>query len=128
MSYAQRMAQMDPSTPDFDLAALLACIDHAQACTGCADACLGEQDTQMLARCIRLDLDCTDLCDATGKIPSRQAASDPAMLRAARPACKLCGDKCAQHGQHGRQHCAACAEACRRCEQACNALLQSLAA
>ncbi len=45
MSYAQRMAQMNPSTPDFDLAALLACIDRAQACTACADACLGEQGT-----------------------------------------------------------------------------------
>ena len=109
MSYAQRMAQMNPSTPGFDLAALTACIeaciDRAQACTACADACLGEQDTQMLARCIRLDLDCADLCNATGKIPSRQAASDPAMLRAARQACaracKLCGDECAQHGQHG---------------------------
>ncbi len=125
MSYARRMAQMNPSTPDFNLAAPIACIDHAQACTACADACLGEQDTQMLARCIRLDLDCADLSDATGKIPSRQAASDPTMLRAARQECKLCGDEC---GQRGRQHCAACAEACRRCEQACNALLQSLAA
>lgn len=125
MSYAQRMAQMNPSTPGFDLAALLACIDRAQACTACADACLGEQGTQMLARCIRLALDCPDLCDATGKISSRQPVTNPTMPRAARQECKPCGDEC---GQRGRQHCAACAGACRRCEQACNALLQRLAA
>jgi len=79
-------------------------------------------------RCIRLDLDCADLCAATGRILSRQTATDPAMVRAALQACKRCGDECEQHGQHGMEHCRVCAEACRRCEQACHQLLSSLAA
>ena len=36
----------------------------AQVCTACADACLGEDDVGELTRCIRLDLDCADLCAA----------------------------------------------------------------
>lgn len=110
------------SKTQFDMAALAAyieaCFDCAQACTACADACLGEQDTAMLRRCIRLDLDCADLCAATGSILSRQTATDPAMvsaaLQACAQACKLCGDECEQHGQHGMEHCRVCAEACRR--------------
>lgn len=86
----------------------------------------------MLVRCIRLDLDCADVCDTTGKILSRQTAFDPqmarAILQACATSCKLCGDECAMHAQHGMQHCATCAEACRQCEQACNNLIQTIAA
>lgn len=86
----------------------------------------------MLNRCIRLDLDCADICDATGRIVSRQTATEPqlvrAVLEACATACKLCGDECDQHGQHGMEHCRVCAEACRRCEQACNELRSQLAA
>jgi hypothetical protein len=60
-----------------------ACYDCAQSCTACADACLGEEDPKLLARCIRLNLDCANICDATGKILSRQTAFKPQMARAA---------------------------------------------
>jgi hypothetical protein len=107
-----------------------ACFDCAQACTACADACLGEEDMQMLARCIRLDLDCTYVCDATGKILSRQTAFEVQMAQAALEACarvcRLCGEECEQHAEHGMEHCRICAEACRRCESACNNLLSAI--
>jgi len=100
-----------------------ACLDCEQACTACADACLGEQDTKMLARCITLDLDCADVCAATGRVLSRQTAFDMVMartvLQACTQACKLCGDECATHAQHGQIY----MEACHRCEQACNQLM-----
>ena len=135
-THAQQMVQTNPSQVPFDAAALTqcieACFDCAQACTACADACLGEQNIQMVIRCIRLDLDCADICDATGKVLSRQTAFEPAMTRAAlqacATACRLCGDECETHAQHGMQHCAACADACRRCEQACNQLISALPA
>ena len=44
-------------------AAVSACYDCAQACTTCADACLNEQNVTELARCIRLDIDCADVCE-----------------------------------------------------------------
>ena len=85
----------------------------------------------MLARCIRLDLDCANVCDATGHILSRQTATEPQMLRATlqacSEACRLCGEECEQHAEH-HEHCRVCAQACRRCESACNNVLSAIAA
>src|SRR5215204_7726026 len=105
MTHARRMIDTNPSDPAVDAEALVecieACFDCAQACTACADACLGEQDVQMLARCIRLDLDCADVCDATGRILSRQTATEPQMLsaslQACAEACGLCAEECEKH-------------------------------
>ena len=109
-----------------------ACHDGASACEMCADACLGEQQLQMLVRCIRLDLDCADVCTATGNVLSRQTEPDwsliSAQLQACVAACQSCGAECEMHVQHGMEHCRACAEACRRCADACNRLLQAIPA
>ncbi len=79
----------------------------------------------MLARCIRLDLNCADVCGATAKILSRQVAFEPEMAQPVVEACmrsvKLCGDECEHH-----EHCRVCVESCRRCEEACNRVLQAL--
>ena len=135
MNYARQMIETHPSASGAGealIACIEACFDCAQACTACADACLGENDPKALVRCIRLDLDCADVCLATGKIVSRQTATDPAMVRAAlkasATACKLCGDECEVQGTHGMEHCRVCTEACRRCELACNALIGVFAA
>ena len=106
------------------------CLACAQACTSCADACLGEQGVQELVRCIRLNLDCADVCEATGRLLTRQTAFEPTLARvlveACAEACRACGEECESHAQH-HEHCRVCAESCRRCEQACNDLLSSLA-
>lgn len=136
MSIAQRMVATNPTAAIVDQSTLAeclqACFDCAQACVACADACLGEQNTSMLLRCIGLNLGCADVCEATGRILSRQTAVEPRLLRAALEACtiacRLCGDECASHGEHGMEHCQICAEACRRCEQACQQVLELLAA
>lgn len=102
MIYSQQMVHANPSGALVDQATLVecieACFDCAQTCTACADACLGEGDIQMLARCIRLDLDCADMCGSTGRLLSRQTAFEPAMvgaaLRACAEACRLCGEEC----------------------------------
>jgi hypothetical protein len=134
MSYAQRMIQTNPNGPAVEDTATLvecieACFDCAQACSACADACLGEGEIQMLARCLRLDLDCANVCESTGKKLSRQTAFDLEMARVAlegcAQACRLCGDECEQHARH-MEHCRVCAEACRRCESACDSLLSAM--
>jgi hypothetical protein len=130
MSYAQRMIQTSPNGPAVEETPALvecieACFDCAQACSACADACLSEGETQMLARCIRLDLDWANVCESTGKILSRQTVFDLEVARLAlegcAQACRLCGDECEQHAGH-MEHCIVCAEACRRCESACDSL------
>lgn len=46
---------------------LVDCVECAEVCTACADACSAEGDPKMLVRCIRLNLDCADLCLATAR-------------------------------------------------------------
>ena len=107
-----------------------ACYDCAVSCTQCADDCLGEESVQELTSCIRLNLDCADICAATGRVVSRQTAVDAkvtsAIVQACIAACRSCGDECELHAAHGMEHCRVCAEECRRCEQACQELLPAI--
>jgi hypothetical protein len=136
MSYADAMARAWPGKTTIDHDALIACIDAcndcAQSCTACADADLAEAEVQTLTRCIRLDLDCADICAATMRVLTRQTAFDVtvarSLLQACAIVCKTCGDECEHHAAHGMEHCRICAEACRRCEQACQRMLSALAA
>jgi Domain of Unknown Function (DUF326) len=133
VTHAQQMLQTHPGSSAVEASTLVECIeacyDCAQSCTACADACLGEEDPKSLARCIRIDLDCADVCDTTGRILSRQTAFESEMARsvvgACAEACRLCAEECEQHASH-HEHCRVCAEACRSCEEACQAVLQSL--
>jgi hypothetical protein len=130
MSYARPMLDSQPRTFDLDVGVLAATIDAltdcSQACTADVDADLSEQDLAEMVRCIRLCLDCVDVCTATAGVVSRQAEYDAnvarPLLEACVAICKSCGDECERHAQH-YAHCRVCAEACRRCEQACRELL-----
>ncbi|MGX9899693.1 four-helix bundle copper-binding protein [Arthrobacter sp. SA17] len=107
-----------------------ACFECSQACTACADACLGEEMIADLARCIRTDLDCAEICSITGNVLSRRTADNGettrALLEVCRTACSVCAEECQKHaGMH--DHCRICAEACRRCEAACADLLTTVA-
>jgi citrate lyase beta subunit len=113
--------------------ALVRCVEEcfacAQTCTSCADACLAEEMVQNLRQCIRLDLDCADICAATGAMASRRTGSNEQVLRAAIQscalACRACGQECQQHaGKH--EHCRICAEACLRCADACERALDDV--
>lgn len=129
----QQMINTHPKAPDLDLDALVTCINScyecAQTCTACADACLAENQVSNLRRCIRLNLDCADICDTTGRALSRQTEPEWSLLRtqleACAEACQVCGDECEQHADK-HEHCRVCMEACRRCEESCNNLLSQL--
>ena len=134
MSVAAQMLDAYPKDlGGIDKAALAQCITAcfgcAQACTACADACLSEDMVAEMAKCVRTDLDCADVCEATGRVLSRHTGYDAnltrAVLQACASACKTCGDECESHAGH-HEHCRLCAEACRRCEAACHTLLTSL--
>jgi hypothetical protein len=105
------------------------CVACALTCTSCADACLAEDQVEALVRCIRLNLDCADVCDATGRVLTRQTSSEPrlalSMLESCARACRLCAEECERHAEH-HEHCRVCADACRRCEQACQDLRSSV--
>jgi hypothetical protein len=133
MSYAKQMLDTYPRDFNTDAGVLAAAIealsDCAQACTACADDCLSEPNVADLTKCIRLDLDCADVCTATLRVVSRQTEYDAnvtrPLLEACVAACRSCGDECARHAEM-HEHCRVCAEVCRRCEQACNELLAAM--
>jgi hypothetical protein len=123
--HVQQMIAAHPQvrglTNDVLIRCIEACYDCAQACTACADACLAEDMVKDLRQCIRLDLDCADVCFATGTIASRRSGSNALgvrhMLEACADACRRCAEECAKHAR--MQHCLVCADSCRRCEQLC---------
>ena len=130
MSYARQLLDTYPGTVTADVGLLAATIDAlsdcAQACTADADADLREQNLAEMVKCIRLCLDCADVCAATAGVVSRQTDYDAnvtrPLLEACVAVCKSCGDECQRHARH-HEHCRVCEQACRRCEQACRELL-----
>ncbi|RJQ77888.1 MAG: four-helix bundle copper-binding protein [Desulfobacteraceae bacterium] len=113
----------DPERLAGAIAELYSC---AQACTTCADACLGEKEVQPLVACIRTNLDCADICLATGAMLSRVTSSPTELLRsmlgACAKACNTCAAECSKHSSM-HEHCRVCADVCRRCEKSCRDLL-----
>jgi len=133
MNYARQLLDTYPGTVNIDADMLAATIDAlsdcAQACIADADADLREQDLAEMVECIRLCLDCTDICTATIGVVSRHPGGDASvtgtLLEACVATCDSCADECEQHARH-HEHCRICAEACRRCEQACRELRDAL--
>lgn len=133
MTKALRMVETHPAElGGLDPAAIATCIEEclscAQACTACADACLSEPHLGELAACIRMNVDCADVCNVTARVFSRRG--DPAglahaLLTLCEQACRTCAQECERHAEH-HEHCAACAEACRSCEDACQQLREHL--
>jgi len=124
--HAQQMIRTHPHMRGQTNDALIRCIEEcyscAQTCTSCADACLGEENVKSFTQCIRLNLDCADVCNIAGRIATRLTGSDGELIRSVidtcAAACRLCAEECEKHaGMH--EHCRICAEACRRCMKAC---------
>ena len=128
----QQMISTHPDVRGSTNDALIRCIEEcyscAQICTSCADACLAEAEVRDLTQCIRLDLDCADICNITGRIATRRTGSDeeviPRMLDVCAASCRLCGEECQRHAR--MEHCRICAEACKRCLQACEEAARSM--
>ncbi len=132
MSYSRQMLDTYPRAWTIDAGVLAAAIDAlsdcAQACNADNAADLSEQTVSEMVRCIRLCLDCVDVCTATVGVISRQVEYDASLTRPLLEACvaicRSCGDECERHAH--MLHCRVCAQACRRCEQACRELLDAL--
>ncbi|MCX2970792.1 MULTISPECIES: four-helix bundle copper-binding protein [Streptomyces] len=116
-----------------DRRALANCIEECfacvEACTASADASLCEEEVTELRKCIRVTLDCADVCDATGRVLSRNTGYDAhvtrAVLESCATVCDAAADECERHTGH--DHVQLCAAACRRCATACRELLAELA-
>lgn len=132
MSHTRVLETHNASAP-VDLELFISAIDAlnacASSCVSCADACLAENQPEMLNRCIRLDLDCADICTATARVLGRLVAFPTEVVRpqlqAACAALEACAEECERHAdQH--EHCQACAESCREADQALHRLIEAL--
>ena len=94
----------------------------AQTCTSCADACLAEDMVAQLRQCIRLNLDCADICEVTAKLVSRRTGTDEEliadMLEVCAATCERCAEECFLHAEM-HAHCRICADACDSCATCC---------
>ena len=125
MHHMREMISAHPEVQGNTNDALISCIEEcyacAQSCTSCADACLAEDMVADLRQCIRLNLDCAEICLASGNISTRRTGSNErvivAAIEACAEACRACGEECERHASM-HEHCRICAESCRRCEQA----------
>lgn len=89
----------------------------AAACNHCTTACLDEQDVKMMARCIKLDIDCADICQLTAALVARGSDHAAHLIKECAEICEACAEECEKHSH--MEHCRQCAEACRRCAEAC---------
>lgn len=131
--HAQEMISTHPDVKVQVDSALIHCIeecyDCGQVCVSCADACLVEDEVARLRQCIRLNIDCSDVCFATGSIATRRTGSNEELLRSMLEtcafACRRCAEECEKHAAH-HEHCRLCAETCRRCEEACEGAIRTV--
>ena len=89
----------------------------ATECGHCATACLDESDVKMMARCIKLDIDCADVCRLTASLLSRGSEHGHHLLKECAEICDACAEECEKHSH--MDHCRECAKVCRHCAEEC---------
>jgi len=89
-------------------------------CNYCFNACLKEEDVKMMARCIKLDKECSEICGLAISHISSDGSLTKEILTLCVKACQQCAEEC---GKHDNDHCRECAKACKECAEACNSYL-----
>jgi hypothetical protein len=105
------------------------CFSCAQICETCADDMIGMEHhdhNDLMTRCIRLCLDCADICLLTAKWISRNSQRSESLCRFCAEICDQCAALCERHApQHAL--CGPCAEECRRCADLCREMVGTAA-
>lgn len=92
--------------------------DCAYACNNCSTACLSEKNIQEMRECIRLDMDCAQICAVTAAFISRKSDNAKYLIKMCAEICRKCATECEKHPDMG--HCRVCADACEACANECN--------
>jgi hypothetical protein len=101
-----------------------ACLRCASICNYCASACTRENDIQMMAKCIQLDMECAAICYAAAQLMSFGSDKAGDICQICVEICKACGDECSKHQTN---HCQECARACRECADECKRMINAFA-
>ena len=93
-----------------------ACTNCATACDHCTSSCLQEEDVTMMARCIQLDMECSNICKTTAVFMHLQSNHANTICQICADVCTACAVECEKHDN---EHCRKCASACRECAEEC---------
>lgn len=104
---------------DFDKlkACIEACNICAVYCERCAASCLKEDNASAMSECIRLDMQCAQLCRLAASLMAQNSEHARDVCKVCVRLCRQCGEEC---GKHSADHCQQCAEACYRCADECD--------
>ena len=94
--------------------------DCVAECNHCTTACLDEQDVQMLSKCIKLNIDCAQICSLTTSLLVRGSEHGEHLMKECAEICDACAEECEKHSH--LEHCKKCAEACRACAEECSVM------
>ena len=89
----------------------------AAACNNCSTACLEENDVKKMIQCIRLDMDCAQICDLTAAFVARNSDHAPHLIKECAEICSKCAKECAKF--ENMEHCKVCADLCKKCADMC---------
>ncbi len=106
----ERIDHLDDESQD----CLRNCLEAAQVCEWCADACADEGEG--MARCIRLCRDAADIATLHARLMSRNSAYSGDLAEVCADVCEECAEECADHDH---DHCQACAEVLPDCVESC---------
>ena len=95
--------------------------DCATACNHCVSACLAEADVASLARCIKLDIDCAEICTLVAGFTARGSEHAMHLMKECAEICDACAEECEKFADR-YDHCKTCAEACRACAEECSSM------
>jgi len=70
----------------------------------------------MMARCIRLDMECVAICFAAALLMCLGSEKAKALCSICADICNLCANEC---GKHQNEHCNECSVACKQCAEEC---------
>ena len=93
-----------------------ACLKCGAACNHCAAACTKEEDVQMMAKCIQLDMECAVICFAAAKLMSLNSDRSKDICFICADICNECANECSKHDAN---HCKECSQACRNGADQC---------
>jgi hypothetical protein len=86
----------------------------------CSAACLQEEDVKMMAQCIRLDMDCAQICSLVTAYLARNSEFASQVCDLCAQVRDVCAAECSGH-QH--EYCLRCAQAYRRCADECRSVM-----
>ena len=89
-------------------------------CNWCFYSCLKEPDVAMMAKCIKLDKECAEICGLALSQIASQSVFTKEVLKLCINACEECAAECRKHDNY---HCRACAATCEQCAEACKSFI-----